>query len=175
MKKFYSAVAVSLIFGVYSVADCLEAGAKFIASGDMVKALRAYEIGDRSDGKCEVAAFAILAKQGDSKSMERAYVDLVAGVKKGDGEALYYKGLMEYNGKGTDKNPAKAFESFMEAANKGFSPALYYVAVMYFKGDGVSRDYQAAYDYLVQARNAGFEVKDAEIAYFKDMAEKGGS
>ena len=80
---------------------------------------------------------------------------------KSHGEALCFKGLMEYHGDGTMKNPAKAAGTFMytienckDGTNKG--KAAICLGYMFYKGEGVRKDYDTAWMLLCEGTNSAF-------------------
>ena len=70
-----------------------------------------------------------------------------------DSDALFFKGLMEYHGIGTDKNPAKAAETFYAVTrisngnfNKGRAQMC--LGYIYFLGEGVAKNIALAWKML---------------------------
>ena len=70
-----------------------------------------------------------------------------------DSDALFFKGLMEYHGIGTDKNPAKAAETFYavtkvksSALNKGRAQMC--LGYLYLHGEGIAKNIALAWKML---------------------------
>lgn len=91
----------------------------------------------------------------DIRQYPSAYPLFAKLAKKGVIEAIYYLGLMNFQGQATVKNEGEAFRLFGKAARELFPDAIAMLGRCYEEGRGTNRDLKQAYEYYVAAATQG--------------------
>lgn len=151
----------------------LQLGARYLRGGDytpkdIAKATewfsRAGEAGDPTGLYMLGELFSNAGNAAQAQqSYKRAY-DIYAERAKGgeDAQALYWTGLMEQNGIGTEKSPEQGIFHLQQASQLGSAWAQAQLFKTYYNGIGAPRDPAKAISY---ARKLADEHKDALMAY----------
>lgn len=84
--------------------------------------------------------------------------------------AIFMKGMMYYQGRGTEKDLGKAFDCFMKTSSSDFSKVL--LANMYENGEYVEKDYSKAIEWYEKI-SGGLGEKMANEVKVKMAAESG--
>lgn len=108
----------------------------------------------------------IFARQGNSAESASAYAKAYAlygeKAQQGDADALYWHGLMQVYGRGTQANPAGGIADLEKAAAAGNIPAIQQLFRIYVSGIGVEQDMERALQYACMAAD---QTQDGLMAF----------
>lgn len=76
-------------------------------------------------------------------------------LNKGSVDALYYLGLCNLYGKGTQQNSEEAYKCFEGAAAVGSADAQYYAGLCNLNGNGTQQNFEEAFKFFEKAANQG--------------------
>ncbi len=87
----------------------------------------------------------------DVKLYDKALPIMRKFAKKDDPQALYYQGMMAFNGLGMKKDPDLAFDSFQRSAKELNLSAIYMCGICHQTGFGTPKNDQKAFEYFQTA------------------------
>ncbi len=90
-----------------------------------------------------------------SKDYRTAFAELDPLAQKGDGQALYYVGMLYSDGLGVDQNLAEAMRLFRRSAEQGNPDGQNAMGYSYMMGDGVEKNFDTARLWLNKAAAQG--------------------
>ncbi len=90
-----------------------------------------------------------------SKDYHTAFAELEPFAQKGEGQAMYYVGLLLSNGLGVDQNQSEAMRLFQRSAEQGDLDGQNAMGYSYMMGDGVEKNFETAMLWLNKAAAQG--------------------
>ncbi|ELA4930042.1 sel1 repeat family protein [Vibrio vulnificus] len=91
----------------------------------------------------------------DYKAALPLYLQLA---EKGDANALYSLGVMNFEGEGVEQDQKKANQYYLAAAEKGNAEAMFQLAFSYNDGLGVTQDFKVANHWFASAAELGHSL-----------------
>ena len=145
-----------------------ERGIELVDQKDYEKALKAFELGAKTDDLDAMTAAGIMyiAGVGVEQNDSRGFKYIQDAANKSHPKAQYTLGAIYYLGAGVAIDFNEAFKWISLSADQGYMDAQHNLAQMYETGKGVALDLEKAYEfYILAARsdNLDSQIKVAQM------------